>query len=293
VLFIDKPAPDQPVGIWGVSPDRPQDAPELFTERIAFYSGDMQLVMRLEGNTTILERLADPRTGEVVESWTVPAGGRPVSFSPSRRYIAWQVSNDNVPFEQRVTEVWVANLDGSDARRVVTLPLGGLEAWISDDTWLVSGRESLQAQESILYKLSLADGEMTELARARRLRGETLSPDGRWLAYYMTFGENPEENGMWLMRTADGQQQQLDRALFGAYQWRDAGRLLVVPFRPDATYHELWEVDVETGQARRLTDPAVTPFKIANGDWDVSPDGQHVAFVSAEDRNIWVLGLVK
>ena len=42
--------------------------------------------------------------------------------------------------------------------------------------------------------------------------------------------------------------------------------------------HELWELDVNTGETRRLTDPDVTPFKIANGDWAVSPDGRHVAF---------------
>jgi Tol biopolymer transport system component len=51
----------------------------------------------------------------------------------------------------------------------------------------------------------------------------------------------------------------------------------------------MWEFNVETEQNCRLTDPAVTPFKIANGDWAVSPDGRYVAFVENQDRNIWVL----
>jgi Tol biopolymer transport system component len=68
-------------------------------------------------------------------------------------------------------------------------------------------------------------------------------------------------------------------------------RLLVVPFKPDSDFHELWELDAATGEARRLTDPAITPFKIANGDWRVSPDGRHVAFVESKDRNIWVIEL--
>ncbi len=46
-----------------------------------------------------------------------------------------------------------------------------------------------------------------------------------------------------------------------------------------------------TGEARQLTDPATTPFKIANGDWRVSPDGRYVAFVESSDRNIWVIAL--
>jgi len=65
-----------------------------------------------------------------------------------------------------------------------------------------------------------------------------------------------------------------------------------IPFRPEAVSHELWELDVSTGETRRLTDPDVTPFKIANGDWTVSPDGRHVAFVESRDRNIWLLTLM-
>jgi hypothetical protein len=40
-----------------------------------------------------------------------------------------------------------------------------------------------------------------------------------------------------------------------------------------------------------VTDPAVTPFRISAGDWSVSPDGSKIAFVSAVDRNIWVIQL--
>jgi Tol biopolymer transport system component len=55
--------------------------------------------------------------------------------------------------------------------------------------------------------------------------------------------------------------------------------------------HELWELGVNTGETRRLSNPDVTPFKIANGDWTVSPGGRHVAFVESGDRNIWLLTL--
>jgi Tol biopolymer transport system component len=95
---------------------------------------------------------------------------------------------------------------------------------------------------------------------------------------------------VWVVRADGAERRQLDRELFGAFRWRDSRRLFVIPFRPEATSHELWEVDVKTGEARRLTDPATTPFKVANGDWSVSPDGRYVAFVESRDRNIWVLG---
>jgi Tol biopolymer transport system component len=56
---------------------------------------------------------------------------------------------------------------------------------------------------------------------------------------------------------------------------------------------KIWEVDAETGEQQNLTDAAVTPLNILNGDWRVSPDGQHVVFVNSADRNLWLLELPK
>lgn len=292
VLFIDKPAPDDPVGIWGVDVSQPDlTPPQLVTDRIAFYTADLTYRIELSQSTTVIERLAGPLSETVSARWTVPAGGRSVSISPGRKRIAWQVSNEDLPFERRTTQVWVANLDGSDARSVATLPRGGFSDWISDDVMLMNGRESLESREQVLYTFSLVDGHTTELVRAERLRDGLLSPDRAWLAYYIALDEDPAQNGLWLVRTDGTGQRRLDSDLFGAYQWRDSHRLLIIPFRPEAAFHELWELDVETGETRRLTNPEITPFKIANGDWTVSPDGRYVAFVESGDQNIWLLAL--
>jgi hypothetical protein len=291
VLFIDKPAPSDPVGIWGVDVTQANPVPQLVTEYIAFYTADLTYRIELSQDTTVVERLASPLSGTVSARWSVPAGGRSVSISPGRKRIAWQVSNEDLPFERRTTQVWVANLDGSDARSMATLPRGGFSDWISDDVLLMNGRESLESREQVLYTFSLADGRTTELVRAERFRGGLLSPDRAWLAYYIALDEDPAQNGLWLVRTDGTGRHRLAPDLFGAYQWRDSRRLLIIPFRPEATFHELWELDVETGETRRLTNPEITPFKIANGDWTVSPDGRYVAFVESHDRNIWLLTL--
>jgi hypothetical protein len=291
VLFIDKPAPDAPLGIWGVDVTRPGATPELLTGRIAFYTSDLSYVVEYGGRETAIERLDSPLAETVAERWTVPAAGRPISISPSRTRIAWQVSNDDLPVESRVTEIWVADFDGTDARSIATLPRGGLSGWISDDLLLLSGRDSLQSRETVVFTFSLLDGATVELARAERPRGYSLSPGGRWLAYFITFSDDPAQNGLWLVRTDGSERRQLDRELLGDYQWRDASRLLLIPFKSDAVYHEFWEVDVETGEARRLTDPEVTPFKVANADWQLSPDGRQVVFVESSDRNLWLLSL--
>jgi hypothetical protein len=54
---------------------------------------------------------------------------------------------------------------------------------------------------------------------------------------------------------------------------------------------------VELARGGRLRDAEISPdgkwlvCKVANGDWSISPDGGRVVFISALDRNIWVLDL--
>jgi hypothetical protein len=302
VLFIDKPGPDLPTGIWAVDLAQLEPKPSLLTDQVAFYTADLSFRIELKPDTTIIERLSTPLTGGQPAagkdtnplpgtSWAVPSQGQPISISPGRKHVAWQVSDDDLPFERRTTQVWVADFDGSDPQVVVDLPRGGIGGWISDEVLLLSGRESLEDQEQILFTLSLVDGRRVELARGKRLRGGLLSPDGEWLAYFVALDEDREQNGLWLVRSDGSTRRKIEPDLFGAYQWRDSKRLIIVPFRPSAASHELWELDAETGQTRPLTDPEITPFKIANGDWKVSPNGQYVAFVESRDHNIWVLGL--
>ncbi len=293
VLFVDKPAPDQPVGIWAARLDRPGAPPELVVEGMASYSADLAYRVEREAETTTLVRLADG------QRWTVPAGGRAVSISPGGTRIAWQVSPNEVPAERRTSRVWVAELDGSEAREVATLPRGSLAAWLGDDRLLVRGRERLDADEDILWALPLGGGERHEIMRSERISGIVPSPDGRWIAYYVARLTDPAANGLWIAPTTPGAgpPKRLDASLFGAYRWRDADRLLLVPMHADAARtgaqpsHELWEIDAATLAGRQLTDPTTTPFKITGGDWAVSPDGQRVAFVESGDKAVWVLDL--
>ena len=137
--------------------------------------------------------------------------------------------------------------------------------------------------------LSVEDGSIVEIARGSRLRGIAISPGGNWLVYQVTSSGDPSQDGLWLAKTDTSQRRRLD--LFGAYRWRDDGRLYLIPLDLSQPFHVLWEVEAASGVSRPLTDPAITPFKIANGDWSISPDGRQVAFVSAEDHNIWLLRL--
>lgn len=293
VRFIDKPAADQPVGIWGVDVSEPLTAPQFVSARLEESTASPEYLIETGGERTVIERRSDGTR------WEVPAAGRPVSISPNAERIAWSVStNDNVSSQQAAI-LWLAKLDGSAPRQIAELPRGGLSGWISNDVLLVSYRESQEAREQILAALNVSDGSQVELVRAERLRGQLLSPSGGWLVYYIAFDPDTSRNGLWLVRTDGSAIEQLDAALFGSYQWRpcaerctpEQDRLLLVPFEMDAPWQRLVQFNPATGEAQSVTDPETTPFKIANGDWRASPDGRLVAFVAAQDRNIWLLPL--
>ena len=94
----------------------------------------------------------------------------------------------------------------------------------------------------------------------------------------------------WRIDAPNPQPQRLN--FFGAYKWRDANRLLYIPLKLNALSHELWQLDVTTGQSELLIPASAdAPFRVANGDWDVADDGKHVVYVNARDRNLWVVGL--
>jgi len=284
VLYIDKPAADAQAGVWGVGLQGGE--PELYSDRLGLYSDDMSLLAYPQGGRTVVERLADGTR------WSIANGGRRVSFSPDSRLVAWTGGQSGPPYDTARRQIWVCQVDGSQAHMLLEVFGGSFVSWLPDGRMLVDGRlDSSESGEAFwIYDPNNPDqGAVRALARAERLRGALLSPGGSWLAYQVTFAADPAEDGLWLVDTASGSQTRLD--LFGAYRWRDNGHLLVIPLDTSATWHSLREYDAFSAELRQLTDPQVTPFKVANGDWSVSPDGKHIAFVSAQDFNIWLLTL--
>jgi hypothetical protein len=141
--------------------------------------------------------------------------------------------------------------------------------------------------------LSLNDGRQTELLTVPNMRGVALSNDRRYLVYYTQLEANPDENGVWLLDLTDRKPTPQKLPFFGAYRWRDNERLVYVPFDPEATEHNFREYDVVSGRDRDLF-PDGTGLVIANNDWQVSPDGEHIALLASTGSaldGIWVLDI--
>ncbi|MGY6627585.1 MAG: DPP IV N-terminal domain-containing protein [Oceanicaulis sp.] len=133
-------------------------------------------------------------------------------------------------------------------------------------------------------------------------RGLRFSPDGARITFLRPREDDRTVLDLWAMDVADGRTYRLvdaralvpqegelseaeiqyrERARISesgvvAYDWDAEGRAILVPLDGDLFY-----VDVESGEARRLTD---TPqFET---DARVSPDGRHVSFI--REQNLWV-----
>jgi Tol biopolymer transport system component len=126
----------------------------------------------------------------------------------------------------------------------------------------------------------------------RRLRGIDISPGGSWIIFYLTFADESTDNGFWVVKPDGSDLHKLDTPGFGAYQWQNDDTLLYIPMRASADESmQLWAINVATGHNFLLNNPDSLSFSIANGDWNVSPDGHHVIFVNSEDQNIWDITL--
>lgn len=288
VRFIDQPAAEAPVGLWGINVTQRLPRPALVTAWLGVYSPDETLIAYPDvaaSGVTLIERLAD---GQIWEIDT--AGERPV-FTPDSRQIMWIVYDEDAPRDTRQETVWLANVDGSDARVVLQAARTNVLAWLAADTLLLSRRVAGSSNETLLT-LSLVSGHQSELLTIPEPRGLALSPDRRYLVYYTRF-EPGLDDGLWLLDLAAASPAPQKLPFFGAYRWRDANRLIYVPFNPDATTHNFFEYNVATGDNRALF-PAGSNLTIANNDWRVSPDGRRLALLAAQAgalNGIWVIDL--
>ena len=282
IPFLDRPGPYKPAGLYAV----PANGGEiiLVVERVGVYSRDWSQVAYRQDGQTLVERWADGTR------WEIPNEGRTIRFSPSGQAIEWEVMSHEASFpDLRQRAIWLANFDGTQAREVVTVNGGQFVGWArNEEEIIVTGRLAPYGPSGI-WRISVEDGAGRLLLDMEHPRSPLLSPDGDWLAFTVAFDLEEELNGLWVMRTDGSMVRKIE--MYGAYRWRREGVLLVIPLNLEDPGPTLWQIDVVSDETYKLTDPAVTSLPIANNDWQPSPDGTQIVFLSAEDRNLWVLPL--
>jgi len=282
VLFLDKPGEYASAGLYGIPVAGGEST--IVNDQVGVYSRSRTLVAYPEAGRVYVERWADSRR------WVVPSEDRIVTFSPSGRFISWAVGSRSIRYpDVRQSTIWVADFDGKNAHDVITVNGGYLIGWdVGEKGIYVTGRFG-PSMPSGIWHVDLETSAARLVMEAERPRSALLSPGGSYIVFYIALSSDLEANGLWVVPTDGSPGIILD--IFGAYRWRYDDMLVVIPLEMDAPGISLWQVDASTGEALQLTYPQLTSISIANNDWQISPDGRQMVYLSAEDRNLWVLRL--
>jgi hypothetical protein len=195
--------------------------------------------------------------------------------SPDGRQIAFDSDRDGV------RGVYVADADGSGARRISGSGFASVPSWSPDGRQIAFARA--EASSANVWNLWIVDVDGSNLRRLTRHRvgqawGGSWFPDGRRIAYSV-------EDTLVILNLASGDARALSSPR--------AGRLVRTPaVSPDGTrivfqvYHDgTWIADARTGEMQRvLADPSAEEFTWA-------PDGRHVAFHSRRTGSwsVWMM----
>lgn len=242
-------------------------------------SADGTHEIAMQDTLAVIRRAADGM------EWRLDTGGAVPSLSTDNAWVMYARTGDvAMPGEPAPrTTVTISRLDSSDTRMVADAPAVGA-SWLDATRLLLTQRTDITTS---LYVYDTATGQANGLATFDFIRGISVAPGGGYLAFYVVFQSDPARNGVYTLATTPGAQP-VQADWFGAYRWRSDHELYYVPLvlgQPQ----ELWHYDVTTNESIALTDSAVTPFTIANGDWSVSADGARIAYWEASDLTTWLL----
>ena len=285
LVFYDKPSNDTRAGTWTLDLQAGRWA--FLTAGFGNFSPDLSLgaLSNRGAGTTTIQDLAGSKKLATLSNKASPA-----IFSPDKKQVAYllrvPLPQDGPETPQRF-EVWVAGVDGANARAVWRGRELDSLAWFSDSQrLLVTGRDYDDRQFG-LWSINAASSAATLLHNSKGLNVAALSGDGNWLAWWVTL-QGPEQSGVWVARSDGSQARKMDWA--GGWRWSDGAELLYVPLRqPGESANALWSYDPATGHSTRLTDPARLPLRIALDQWQVAPGAKSLVFRNTADNALWQL----
>lgn len=232
---------------------------------------------------TIIRRLSDGA------EWPVQTQGMVPAISADNSRLLWLVRGGAaVPGQVAPeTRIWVSDISGENAQQIFA-QAGGNASWIDGSRLLVSLPIPGNRQGTSLSIYDTTDSTSFALGEWTSMRGTSVAPGGKRLMFYLTRQEDPTTNGVYVIDIAPGAVAQ-KLPWFGGWRWRDGDSVYYIPFNPTTNIQSLAYYHIPTGENRQLTDPAVLPFTIANGDWSVSANGQRIVFQNAADMSMWLL----
>gem|GEM_PF-1754779 len=286
ILYTDA-APNQPLAATYAVPADASGQPAIFFPSAATVSPDGSRIAfpDFANGVTRIQEFGKQSTA------TIANNAAYVWFSRDGRQVAWLARapgaqpSSNV---DRLVRVWVANADGSNARsRGNTVRAADLTWFPDGQRLLFTGRDADGGNPGI-YVLDINADTLTRIVDAFSPRGAHLSPDGTQIVYLAALEEKPEDNGLFVVNADGSAKRKLP--LVGGVRWSpDSKSMLILPFQTDNGADQLMRIDAGTLAMMPLTDRATLPFRVAQDEWQPSPDGTRIVFNALTDSNIYVL----
>ena len=286
ILYTDAAPGQQLAATWAVPADA-SGPPSVFFPSAATVAPDGSRIAfpDFANRVTRIQEFGKQSTA------TIANNAAYVWFSRDGRQVAWLAlapgaqPSSNV---DRLVRVWVANADGANARQRGTTVRAADLTWFPDGQRLLfTGRDTDGGNPGI-YVLDINSGALTRIVDAFSPRGVRLSPDGGQIVYLAALEEKPEDNGLFIANADGGAKRKLP--LIGGVRWSpDSKSLLILPFQTDNGADQLIRIDAATLGTTPLTDRAALPFRVAQDEWDLSPDGTRIVFDALTDSNIYAL----
>ncbi len=244
-----------------------------------------------------------------------------VKVSPDGRRVLYTVNESVMTAEKSeyLTQIWMANADGSDAYQMTfgEKPSGNPD-WSPDGRWIAF--TSSRSGKNNLYVMRSAGGEAEMITDVKSgVGGFAWSPDGKWIAFTMAdppsadeeknnkgkddsrwIDENVKMNHLYVVSVAkDGagkrEPRQLTKGSFtvgsglggGGFDWSPDGKSIVfmhtkAPKADDWVSANVSVVDVASGEIKALAATAAAESQPA-----YSPDGKWIALAISDAPPSW------
>lgn len=222
-----------------------------------------------------------PLTAELM--WKLHRLAAP-AISPDGRWAVLQVTRYEVPQDKGLTDLWLVRTDGGESRQLTSHE--GPEtspAWSPDGSWIAFVGKRGEDEAGQLYVIPFSGGEARRVTSvATGATAPKWFPDSRRLLFASAVW--PEAEGFEAQARKVEEQR---KSKVSARVWDRAPARLWDQYLDGREFH-LFQVAIEGGEPRPVTrgtghhlPPA--EFGPSPEDFDVSPDGEEVAFVADLD----------